>query len=1637
MSDSGLQALSGYVQQVLGLVVGETEADAEPDFRGVACRGYTVVHGKRSCTGGLEPYHVDTTRNLTWKEREFLFAHRARDDVAEASPLDIGISRAAGQKFTHASSLVVEDASTDPVWLQMPQRSVQVPAMRWVHSAAAAVAERIQYTPADAPVMTGRSLVDFELYIPRGHIRYKQPGLPASTLHRHCRNEILPPLADVLRNAPLYVAAVSAGLICRVSVVAHPEGFEVIITDCESLTREVLVPFAHATASSSSSRFQKSLDDLLKDSLAEAFSHWIQEADAKGACGWELLWVTPTSATYLLACVEPCLRWPPHPDSIMLAAKAEIRLSPAAFSPALKQALQEVKEESKPARVTTGLFELADVEGDDSPMRRSPSKVLGRSASKAGGARSVQHSSTTVSWAQNPEEVEFPAVDVAKHQRYIAKVQDALAAELALAMGVQTEDVIVSSIEQDEDGNWKAVFSANATRQEMEAAMSGNRDESYPMKGPDQRVRRLAESMESGRISKDSRFQMLKHVDGNSQLNEIERLQITDALAWCRGLGGFTEEDTRRLAGIFLTPEVLHRKAYSGKGLQGQDLKRLREAGFTDHDLRRLGLLGYGLSEDEVSRLEQAGFKAEALQRRLLLGDVFTKEEQARLRTEGLPLERVRKLLAGTGKFSKSEKERLADVDLPESEVRRRLIMGEDFDEDELARLDSVDMPLYELRRRILQDELFSTEERLRLEVVGLEEADIQQRLADREKFSHDEMFSLESAGFDVEDLHRRVHGESCFSQTELQRLELIGMSEDRVVQQLLSGEEFSAEELHWLETGGFSLAKLTRRVFGTSNPTREDGELSRSFWMGPIEEEAPPLDNTSMAVAMQRLMTNQELLSEDEHKRLEMVGLPLEIMQQRLAAGEDFTADELQRLDSAGLSQSLRRLSTGLSDEDKQKLESYGLPMEEIERRIQEGGDFTAEEVDRLQTLGFDSVEDLQSFVIADSENRADDFEGEVIFKKSNKVRTPMAGPLTGELAVLLTERYISEEKSATTAMQGLCLEHLIGAARIAADDPTEVTLAELAKAIAAALRAEIGGQEIEEASELLQMLRAYYLLQLLEAAVESEDMSQLAVMLEAVDSKVKALGLLKKDSFSEEASGMLLSFYPRELDARPALQGLIQRAHAKQDKALAEAKLEEAMQHVAQCQLTNIIQIQQCSALLQEAMQRGEEAGASPVLLYTAEELLKDLKDRKARFDEFHAERIAAWHHLQQSTHTLYASVSQNLKDKKELQAALAKRSPKVPSGFKEELPVVTCTVSKSLSATLDHFLEIGLAATEDVQAETENLNELLTHVAGLNAFFQLPTPTDVFQLHDRKNDLAGLLPRFAELIGSASPPVGPIPALLKDCCRDAEKLLECWEKIVLEAMPKGLHQAILSGSSELVECCLFVCGDKSSVLAQVRDEYNGGAVHVAAKHGHWQVIEVVIANGADAHSANSIQQSALDVAIEALHKSNAEIDPDVELTRRLQETIDFLDRKHHVISYEYVKYQKRNVWFKRPETMLKWLRLKQLLEHHFENLKKAFLEIDTNHSGGIVKYEWEAMFGSEGQAKDALAAADLESHDVFGMLDGLDIEGKDLESACRWKLAIKPVSLGLIRMWQKGIAGQNHHRSHPKSVVTETIE
>eukprot|EP00439_Symbiodinium_sp_Y106_P063141 s3_g9.t1 len=110
----------------------------------------------------------------------------------------------------------------------------------------------------------------------------------------------------------------------------------------------------------------------------------------------------------------------------------------------------------------------------------------------------------------------------------------------------------------------------------MDAAMAGRTEKIFPPDGPDVRMKKLQSTIKHGGFAKDSRFTMLRHADADLHVHEIERLQITDTAAWCRGLGGFTVEDTRKLTGIFLTPEAIYRKAYNGTGLTEDDLKRIR-----------------------------------------------------------------------------------------------------------------------------------------------------------------------------------------------------------------------------------------------------------------------------------------------------------------------------------------------------------------------------------------------------------------------------------------------------------------------------------------------------------------------------------------------------------------------------------------------------------------------------------------------------------------------------------------------------------------------------------------------------------------------------------------------------------------------------------------------------------------------------------------------------------------------------------------------------------------------------------------------------------------------------------------------------------------------------------------------------
>ena len=105
------------------------------------------------------------------------------------------------------------------------------------------------FTGFHAPSLLGR------------HLRYKEHGLPASTLQR--TGERASPCclqgtaatrfsrhwprrgtcasclgSEVLRCAPMYVAAATAGLACRLNVVARPDGFEIILSDCDGSTRD-------------------------------------------------------------------------------------------------------------------------------------------------------------------------------------------------------------------------------------------------------------------------------------------------------------------------------------------------------------------------------------------------------------------------------------------------------------------------------------------------------------------------------------------------------------------------------------------------------------------------------------------------------------------------------------------------------------------------------------------------------------------------------------------------------------------------------------------------------------------------------------------------------------------------------------------------------------------------------------------------------------------------------------------------------------------------------------------------------------------------------------------------------------------------------------------------------------------------------------------------------------------------------------------------------------------------------------------------------------------------------------------------------------------------------------------------------
>jgi len=271
----------------------------------------------------------------------------------------------------------------------------------------------------------------------------------------------------------------------------------------------------------------------------------------------------------------------------------------------------------------------------------------------------------------------------------------------------------------------------------------------------------------------------------------------------------------------------------------------------------------------------------------------------------------------------------------------------------------------------------------------------------------------------------------------------------------------------------------------------------------------------------------------------------------------------------------------------------------------------------------------------------------------------------------------------------------------------------------------------------------------------------------------------------------------------------------------------------------------------------------------------------------------------------------------------------------------------------------------------------------------------PQDVFDLYGRMKKLQGPIAKLQENF-ARSEGTG-LETAFQELSQQVNQIQTSWLAIAAEAVPKVLQQAVSHGFADLVELCFAVSHNPAAMLGAVQDPDGGNAIHVATLGGHVEMIKVLIQYGCDSQALNSKGKTAVDVAIEAWHRAELAGGDSEVVQMAIQDQkncIELLHGEHKVYSMDFVHYKKRGIWMKRPPIMLKWLDIKRLFESTFgENMIKAFEEIDTNHSGGIVKYEWMAMFDAEGPGHRALVAAGMDSKEIFDSLDALDTEGKDM--------------------------------------------
>jgi len=235
------------------------------------------------------------------------------------------------------------------------------------------------------------------------------------------------------------------------------------------------------------------------------------------------------------------------------------------------------------------------------------------------------------------------------------------------------------------------------------------------------------------------------------------------------------------------------------------------------------------------------------------------------------------------------------------------------------------------------------------------------------------------------------------------------------------------------------------------------------------------------------------------------------------------------------------------------------------------------------------------------------------------------------------------------------------------------------------------------------------------------------------------------------------------------------------------------------------------------------------------------------------------------------------------------------------------------------------------------------------------------------------------------------GPVKIQAADAVTKLTNLLTSWKEISTKAVHKVLSQAVTAGYADLVKrFCEANPEDARKVLEAMIPDEGGNVLFTAARKGDHAMLQVLLDLGIDPHVEDNVARTALDVAVAILRG----LDPEDEACEKLKATAELLQAAG-VRSNFYAYYQKDGVWLERPPQLDQLILFLDALSNFYgeDYLSVAFKEIDANHSGAIVKYEWAATFDCEGPLKEALISSGLESDELFSLLDTYDDQGKDM--------------------------------------------